>query len=80
MVVVVVVGGMVVVVVSRRVGIPGQHTGRQEGLWRGRGRRQSQAAREDEMHVFTRALEHFDVALLLAEDHVVVVALVSRLE
>lgn len=35
---------------------------------------------EHQVHVLARALEDFNVALLLAEDHVPVVSLVGRVE
>jgi hypothetical protein len=60
--------------------VPGQHTRREQSLWSGRSRRQGQAAGQYDVHVLARALEHLDVALLLAEHHVAVMALLGRLE
>jgi hypothetical protein len=37
-------------------------------------------AREDDLHVLSAALEHLDVALLLAETHVLVVLVLRREE
>lgn len=67
--------------VSRREGgYGGQHTGTEQGGGGGLGGRDGgrDAAGQHQIHVLAGALEHLDVALFLAEDHVTVVLLLGR--